>query len=150
MWLIAHHDSAPLCPQHGHSLTTDVDVHLLDGGHVRVPFSLILHHYCKLRKQLWSFADLWQNVGTRTLKLEADPIKSSVMWVRGHMAGAKGIVGPGGVRTGELLISADAMSAFISPKSACSLTLWPCGWEWHTALYYIPKANKCGDDISQC
>lgn len=66
------------------------------------------------------------------------------------MADAKGVVGPGDVRTDELLISAGATSAFISPKCSSSLTLWPCGREGRTALYYFTKDNKCGDEISQC
>ncbi len=97
----------------------------------------------KLGKQPRVIAYLWQDVGTRTFKLEADPIKSSVVWVRGHMAGAKSIVGPRDVRTDELLISARAASAFISPKCASSLTLWPCGYI--LTLYYFPKANTSGE-----
>ncbi len=139
LWLTAHHDFAPLCPHHGHSQTMYIDVHLLNGGYVRVPFILVLHLHCKLGKQPRVIADLWQDVGTRTLKLEADPIKSSVVWVRGHMAGAKSIFGPRDVRTDELLISASAVSAFISPKCASSLTLWPCGWYIDTLLF--PKGQ---------
>lgn len=135
LWLIAHHDFLLLCPHHGHCETMYIDVHLLNGGYVWLPFFLILHLHCKLRKQPWLITDLWHYIGTGTLKLEADPIKSSVMWVRGHMAGAKGVAGPRHVRTDELLINASTVSAFISPKCASLLTLWPCGWYINTLVF---------------